>query len=108
MIGIIVTSMARGQITIPKEYRDILGITPATPLNVTLEEDKIVVKPLNMMLVDNRDRSSYVIKPKYSKEEKKKILQKITQYMEKHGPLWTEEDDKAREIMRKKERFWDW
>lgn len=108
MIGTIVTPMARGQITIPKEYRDKLGITPDTPLNVTLEEDRIVVKPLNRMMADTRDRSSYVIKPKYSKEEKKRILQNITQYMKKHGPLWTEEDDKAREIMRKKEKFWDW
>lgn len=51
-IGTIVTSMDRGQITIPKAYRDKLGITPKTPLNVTLEGDKIVIRLLKKMLSD--------------------------------------------------------
>ena len=104
-IGTIVTPMARGQITIPKQFRDKLGITPKTPLNLTLEEDKIVVKPLTKMLADE---SPYVIKPKYTKEEYMKVLQRIASYMKKHGPIWTKEDDKARERMRKKEKIWDW
>lgn len=105
MIGTIVTPMERGQITLPKEYRDKLGITPKTPLNVTLEEDSIVVRPLSKVIAD---QSSYVIKPKYSKEEYKKVIARITKHMKKHGPFWTKEDDKAREEMRKKEKFWDW
>lgn len=105
MIGTIVNPMARGQITIPKEYRDKLGITPDTPLNVTLEDDRIVMRPLEKMMADE---SPYVIKPKYSREEYLKILKKISRYMKKYGPLWTEEDDKAREEMRKKEKFLDW
>lgn len=48
----IVTSMDRGQITIPKVYRDKLGITPKTLLNVTLEGDKIVIRLLEKMLSD--------------------------------------------------------
>lgn len=104
-IGIIVTPMTRGQITIPKEYREKLGIMPNTPLNITLEEDKIIVRPLEKMMAD---KSPYIIKPKYTKEEYSKILTKISQYIKKHGPLWTREDDKAREEMRKKEKFWDW
>ena len=102
MIGTIVTPMARGQITIPKEYRDKLGITPDTPLNVTLEDDRIVVRPLEKMMADE---SPYVIKPKYSREEYLKILKK---YSKSKLVLWTDEDDKAREEMRKKEKFWDW
>lgn len=102
MIGTIVTPMARGQITIPKEYRDKLGITPDTPLNVTLEDDRIVVRPLEKMMADE---SPYVIKPKYSREEYLKILKK---YSNSKLILWTDEDDKAREEMRKKEKFWDW
>lgn len=51
-IGTIVTSMDRGQITIPKAYRDKLGITPKTLLNVTLEGDKIVIRLLEKMLSD--------------------------------------------------------
>ena len=102
MIGTIVTPMARGQITIPKEYRDKLGITPDTPLNVTLEDDRIVVRPLEKMMADE---SPYVIKPKYSREEYLKILKK---YSKSTLVLWTKEDDKTREEMRKKEKFWDW
>ena len=102
MIGTIVTPMARGQITIPKEYRDKLGIAPGIPLNVTLEEDSIVVRPLEKMMVD---QSPYVIKPKYSREEYLKILKK---YSKSKLVLWTKEDEKTREEMRKKEKFWDW
>ena len=102
MIGTIVTPMARGQITIPKEYRDKLGITPDTPLNVTLEDDRIVVRPLEKMMARE---SPYVIKPKYSREEYLKILKK---YSKSKLVLWTDKDDKAREEMRKKEKFWDW
>lgn len=101
-VGIIVTPMTRGQITIPKEYREKLGITAGTPLNVTLEEDKLVVRPLEKMMAD---KSPFVIKPKYTKGEYLKILKK---YSKSKLILWTEEDDKAREKMRKKEKFWDW
>lgn len=97
--------MTRGQITIPKEYREKLGITAGTPLNVTLEEDKLVVRPLEKMMTNE---SPYVIKPKYAKEEYLKVLEKISLYMKKNGPIWTKEDDKNREIMRKKEKKWDW
>lgn len=51
-IGTIVTPMERGQITIPKAYREKLGITPKTLLNVTLEGDKIVIRLLEKMLSD--------------------------------------------------------
>ena len=37
-----------------------------------------------------------------------KVLEKISLYMKKNGPIWTKEDDKNREIMRKKEKKWDW
>ena len=97
--------MARGQITIPKEYREKLGITSKTPLNLTLEEDKIVVKPLTKMIADE---SPYIIKPKYTRDEYTKVLARISDYMQKHGPLWTKADDVAREKMRKKEKIWNW
>lgn len=99
------TPMTRGQITIPKEYRDKLRITSKTPLNLTLEEDRIVIKPLARMIADD---SPYIIKPKYTKEEYIKVLARISLYMQKHGSLWTKEDDKARKAMRKKEKIYDW
>ena len=97
-IGIIVTPMTRGQVTIPKKYRDKLGIDSTTPLNITLEEDKIVLKPIKKMIADNE--SPYVIKPKYTKAEYLKILEK---FAKSKLVLWTKEDDKAREEMRKKD-----
>ncbi len=36
-----------GQITIPKEIRNKLGITPETKLKIYVENDKIVVEPVS-------------------------------------------------------------
>lgn len=108
MNSVIMTPMERGQITLPKKFRDKLGITSQTPLDVALEEDRIVVKPLRRVIADRASRSGYVIKPKYSIGQRNRMLKKITAYMKKHGPLWTKEDDKAREIMRKKEKYLNW
>mgnify|MGYP001593230959 CR=1 FL=1 len=106
-IGTVVTPMERGQITIPKAYRDKLGITPQTPLNITLQTDRIVVQPF-IRSISPAAANPFVIKAKYTKEQHVKILQKISDYMEKNGPLWTKEDDIARKRMRKKEKLWDW
>ena len=108
MNSVILTPMERGQITLPKKFRDKLGITSDTPLDVKLEGGRIVVKPLKRVIADMGSRSGYVIKPKYSKKERIKILEEISQYMKKHVPLWTKEDDIAREEMKKKERSINW
>lgn len=105
-IGTILTPMTRGQITLPKAYRDKLGITPGTPLNVTLAEDKIIVQPLVKSI--RIPSTPLVIKPKYTRKQYGKVLQKVSRYMEAHGPLWTKDDDQAREIMKKKEKKSDW
>lgn len=100
MNGTIVTSMTRGQITLPKKYREKLGINPGTPLNVILEENKIVITPLTQVAPP---QSQLVIKPKYTPQEYKKVLKEVNEYMKKHGPLWTKADDRAREKMKKAE-----
>lgn len=105
MNSVILTPMERGQITLPKKFRDKLGITSHTPLDVTLEEDKIVVKPLVKILRNVKKINPYVIKPKYSRKEYLKILEEFTK---SNLVLWTKEDDKARQEMRKKERSIDW
>ncbi len=102
MIGAIVTPMTRGQITLPKVYRDKLGITSTTPLNITLEGDRIIVRPLQKVI---SDMSEFVIKPKVTKEEALKFMKKLAK---SKVVLWTKEDDEAREIMRKKEKIWNW
>ena len=37
----------RGQITIPKDVRNELGITPSTKLKIYVENNKIVVEPVS-------------------------------------------------------------
>ena len=36
----------KGQVVIPKEIRDKLGLTPGTVLKVTIEEKKVVLEPV--------------------------------------------------------------
>jgi AbrB family looped-hinge helix DNA binding protein len=42
----------RGQVTIPKEFRDHFGLSPATEVEFTVQSDKLVLKknakPLNL------------------------------------------------------------
>lgn len=101
MLGTIVTPMERGQITLPKAVREKLGITQGMPLNLVVEDGTIKIKPLHTMVVD----SPRVIKPTVTRKEYKKILgaMRFTK-----GVLWTKADDKAREAMRKKEKYINW
>src|SRR3989344_9667622 len=101
MIGIIIRPMLRGQITLPKKYREKLGITPETPLNVTLEQDAIVVKPLHE-LIPQPVQSPTIIKATLSK---KQYLKKLKQMRQIRTPLWTKEDDIRKKEMERKERW---
>jgi AbrB family looped-hinge helix DNA binding protein len=96
--------MERGQITLPKAVREELGITQGMPLNLVVQDGTIMIQPLHTMVVD----SPRSIKPKVTRKEYVKILQGMSRSMEKHGPLWTKEDDVAREKMRKKEKYLNW
>lgn len=46
-IGIITTPNQKGQIVIPKKYRDKLGITPQLPLNLIIKDNALHVYPIN-------------------------------------------------------------
>jgi AbrB family looped-hinge helix DNA binding protein len=97
MIGIIVKPMERGQITLPKEYRDKLSITPDTMLNLTLDNDRIIVKTLFAVLSEVTNK---VIKPKISRKEF------LTALSTMKGAVWTKEDDEALKRMEAKEKRW--
>lgn len=45
-LGIISTPNTKGQIVIPKKYRDRLGLTPHTPLNIVVQNQGIFIHPL--------------------------------------------------------------
>ena len=45
----IITLQKRGTITVSKEMRDKLGIEPGDPLDVTIEEGRLVLTPVDMI-----------------------------------------------------------
>lgn len=46
VVGIIRRLDSLGRITLPKEYRKYLGIKPLDEMQIILEEDKIILKPV--------------------------------------------------------------
>lgn len=87
--------MERGQITIPKKYREKLGIKPETPLNVTLERERIIVEPLRKATVGVNVR---IVLPKLSRKEYLAFLKGYK------GGLWTVADDRLRKRLLEKDR----
>lgn len=97
MNGMILTTLqARGQITLPKKYRKELGMVENTHLKVSLSDGKIMIESLEMS-------DPYTIKPRVSRQVYLKTLKKISNYIEKNGPMWTAEDDRLREVLKKKD-----
>lgn len=41
----VVSITSQGQLTIPKDFRELLGITSQTKAEITLDGDELVVKP---------------------------------------------------------------
>ncbi|OGG03915.1 hypothetical protein A2W14_05600 [Candidatus Gottesmanbacteria bacterium RBG_16_37_8] len=99
MLDVIVKPMERGQITLPMKFRQKLGISKDTLLNVTLEGDRVVIIPLKKMI---GDLSSSVIKPKIVKEKYLELLRRFK------GDLWSKQDEAERTKMKKRERNWNW
>lgn len=62
---------SRGQITLPKNYREYLGIDENSWLRITLREDEILIKPVE------KEGQRRTIKPKISLKKYLKILPQI-------------------------------
>ncbi len=58
-IGKITNPNQKGQIVIPKAYRDELGITANTPINIVLENDQVCLKPVKGMLSSKEMNQAY-------------------------------------------------
>lgn len=43
---------SKGQLVIPKEIRDALEIGPGTRVAITIEDDRIILQPANLRLID--------------------------------------------------------
>lgn len=89
-IGIITKTNSKGQIVIPKEYREELGIRNGDLLNIVISEKEIVITPVEEVYP----------KKKIDTKEYEKLL-------EKTKGIWAataEEDKKNEKIRRRKEK----
>ncbi|MBI4067270.1 AbrB/MazE/SpoVT family DNA-binding domain-containing protein [Candidatus Gottesmanbacteria bacterium] len=86
-IGIIATPNQKGQIVIPKKYRDQLGITPHVPLNLIVKDNALHIYPIR----------GVETKPKISHAEFLKIL-KRTQGAWADDTTWDETRRRRRKI----------
>lgn len=59
-IGTITQPNKKGQIVIPKEYREKLGINPKTPLNLVLKGNAIYMYPVEEILTTGESEISYL------------------------------------------------
>lgn len=67
----------RGQITLPKKYRETLGIKAKNPITMDLTSDGILIKPaivIESRVFGNDDINELVKKDTLSKEEKTDLL----------------------------------
>ena len=64
-----IKSTVRGQITIPKNVRNKLGITPNTRLKIYVENNKIVVEPVSHLDLFFKDIEEEAKSKGYTEEE---------------------------------------
>lgn len=48
--GVISQTNSKGQLVIPKNYRDALGINPSVPLQIILKADGLYVRPIEQLV----------------------------------------------------------
>ena len=58
-IGIISTSNSKGQIVIPKKYRDKLKIDDSVPINIILTENGLFLYPIKTISDRSEDERDY-------------------------------------------------
>lgn len=90
--------MTRGQITIPKTFRENLGITPETPLFIEQIGSSIRITPMNQS--DIQKNRSEIIPPSISGAT---CVNRMRSF---HADDWTEEDTKSI-LTLKQEDAWD-
>lgn len=71
MIGSKITS--RGQTTIPKKVRDLLGLEPGDRVQFVLKEGEVVLQPIKLTLLDLRGS----IKPRRHPEDFNEVRQEV-------------------------------
>lgn len=59
-VGLLTTPNNKGQIVIPKQLRNALGINSETPLNLVLRGSGIYIYPIDEVLIKLESESSYL------------------------------------------------
>lgn len=59
-VGYITRANTKGQVVIPKEYRQLLGIKDNISLNIIATSSGIFIHPVRSVVSDVTDKSSYV------------------------------------------------
>lgn len=58
-IGIITKANPKGQVVIPKEYREALGMKTDTPLHLTVRGKGLYVQPIREVIIGEESESTY-------------------------------------------------
>jgi len=58
--GLIVNPNQKGQLVIPKQIRDSLGITPDTPLNIVLRGNGFYIYPISGISSETPNEQTYL------------------------------------------------
>jgi AbrB family looped-hinge helix DNA binding protein len=83
-VGKVTKATQKGQIVIPKEYRDALSVREGTPLHITLKGQGIYIQPIHDIIhTEERDESYLEVLErtqgalaKYGKEIDKEMAEK--------------------------------
>ncbi len=72
-----VSPTVRGQITIPKEVREKLGITPNTRLKIYVEKNRIVIEPVSTLDLLFQDIEQEAKAKGYTEEELNREIETV-------------------------------
>ncbi|HEX9722633.1 MAG TPA: AbrB/MazE/SpoVT family DNA-binding domain-containing protein [Candidatus Paceibacterota bacterium] len=86
-VGKVTKATQKGQIVIPKEYRDILHVSEGTPLHISLKGQGIYIQPVKEIIHQEERDDSYL-----------KILEETKGALAKYGKQIDEETKARRKI----------
>ncbi|MEW6663542.1 MAG: AbrB/MazE/SpoVT family DNA-binding domain-containing protein [Bacillota bacterium] len=81
MYGQFVSPTERGQVTIPKEIREKLKITPKTKLRVYVDNDKVVFEPVSPLDLLFNDIEAEAREKGYTREELEKEIDMVREQL---------------------------
>jgi len=81
MFGYLVSPTERGQVTIPKDIREKLNITPKTKLRVFVDNDKVVFKPVSPLDLLFNDIEAEAREKGYTREDLEREIEMVREQL---------------------------